>query len=883
MNFFRPLMLRLKAVFFKDSMDRDMAEQMQHHLDLMTEENVKSGMTSVDARNAALRKFGGIEQIKERARDERGWLALEQLGQDLRGAGRTLRKNPGFTILTVAIIALGIGATTAIFSIVYGVLLRPLPYLEPEQLVSIQDVYIPKSSRSGPSPGDYTEWKAQATSFSAIACDEYWPANITVGDQATRRGGRAVSAGYFATYGVKPFLGREFLPEEYEQAKENVVILNYKLWVELFNSDPGIIGRHMKVDYLTYTIVGVLPKTFMPEIMTDPGLFCPLVMTAQEQTDFRYHKLVTAIARLKPNVTLDQATTEMNVIANRLARQFPDSHKDWGVRLTPLIETKIGHIRPFLYLLLGAVGLLLFIACVNVANLLLARATSRQKELAVRTALGASRGRIVRQLMVESLVISLMGGLLGTVLAYASMGGLLAMAPMALPRFQEIAIDGYVLGFTLLLTLLTGVAFGILPALRASRINLSEVMKAGGRGGSEGVSGNRVRSLLVVFEISLALVLLSAAGLLMNSFLRLREVPLGFDMGTTKIAKIWMLPGRYPTADKQRQLVHQVLAQLGAVSGVHSVAFATAAPGWGIEYHPAAIAGRESIDPWRESPVSYNIVTPDYFRVMGIALVRGRLFNAHDTESSAPVVVVSDDYARKYFPSTEALGQRINVIADQSAAARWREIVGIVASVREDGPAVETPFQVYEPFDQAPRIATNLLIRSEGSVPGLAERLRAAMSMVDPDLPLPDSGPGLRQFFDSLIAPQRFSLFLFGVFASSALVLSAMGTYGVVAFSVAQRTREFGIRIAVGAQQKDVQRLVFARAGVMIGAGLLIGLGAAIATMQFLESLLFQVTARDPATLITVMIVLAGTALLACWIPARRATKVDPIIALRSE
>lgn len=897
MRRFKAMLHRWKGLFRRRAREAELTDELQSHLELLTERNVAAGMSPEEARFAALRAFGGVAQVAERTRDEWGLVWIEQFGQDLRGAFRMLRKNPAFTSITIAIIALGIGATTSIFSIVNSVMLRPLPYPEAGRLVIVQEMYSSDGTVSvrNVTPGAFTAWRKQETSFSALASDWYWPANVTVGDAVTRRGGRIVSANYFSTYGVSPVLGRDFVPEEFQAGKSDVLILNYKLWVELFNSDPAIIGQRMKVNGRTYEIVGVLPKSFLPDPTTDPGLFSPQVVDAQYETEFRYTKIVTALGRLRPGVTIETATTELNLISSRLAQQYPAQRKGWGVKVTPLLETKIGKVRPFLYLLSATVGLLLVIACVNVANLLLARASARQKELAVRIALGASRGRVIRQLLVESLLLSVIGGVLGCVLAYVSLDALVAMVKLTLPRTKEIAVDGQVLGFAFLLSLLTGVGFGVLPALRASRVDLSDAMKAGSRGASGDAHGNRLRSVLVVFEIALALVLLSGAGLLMNSFIHLQQVPVGFDMGRTRVVKFSLASARYQTPEAARLVVHQVLDRLSVVPGVQAIAFSTAGPGWGRDEAPVEIAGRDASDAARADGVGFYLVTPDYFRLMGIPLRRGRWFDAHDNESSAKVAVVSEDFVAKNFPKGDALGQQVRVDTGSpdplgkkmQAIARpedyWAEIIGIVGHVHEAGPANPTPFQMYEPYDQRPVPYANLFIRSQGVVPGLDRALRKAMNQIDPELPLPDAGPYLMEFYDNLIGPQRFSLFLFSVFSLSALVLSAMGTYGVVSYSVAQRTREIGIRVAIGAQASDIRRLVFTRAGLLIGIGLVLGVVGALACTQLLQSLLYEVTTRDPLTLVEVIVVLAATALLACWLPARRATKVDPIIALRAE
>lgn len=877
---------RIRAALFrfggwlrKERTDAAFNEELESHLRLSTEAKVAAGMEPGAARVAAEREFGGWEQMKEAYRDERRNRWLEELEQDLRWAFRMLRKNPGFATVTILIIALGIGATTSIFSMVNSVVLRPLPYPHPERLFVISEVYRPTGDSYGTSMGVFRQWQTRASSFSSLAADRYWPANVAVGDYVTRRGGRAVTPGYFSTYGVTPYLGRDFLPEEYTaEGRGSVVILNYKLWVELFNSDPGVIGQLLKVNDESCTIVGVMPPSFLPQPITDPGIFRPLVTDAAKESDLRNHPLIEVLGRLQPGATPERANAELQVISSGLAAQFPAERKDWGQEMKPLLETKIGEVRPFLLLLLAAVGVLLLIACVNVANLLLARASARQREIALRVALGAGRGRIIRQLLAESLVVSLVGGLLGVILAWVSLRALLTLAPLELPRSAEITVDGPVLLFACLLAVLTGIGFGLLPALRASRVNLSDAMKAGAGGGD--VRGGQLRGALVASEIALALVLLSAAGLLMNSFLQLQRVPLGFDMGNTRVAKFAMSRTRYDTPEKQRLLVRRVLDKLGAVPGVHSIAFGDNAPGWGRWPRNVRVEGQAS-DPAAELLVSCDPVTSDYFKVMGIALRRGRVFDPHDNETAPMVAIVSEDFAARNFPHGDALGRRVRI--DRGTDSHWSEIVGIVAKVYDAGPADSAPPQVYEPFDQNPDGSPNLFIRSEGFVRNFDRELRQALNQIDASLPLPDTGRSLMEFYNNLIAPQRFSLFLFGIFSLSALGLCAMGTYGVVSYSVAQRTKEIGIRMAIGAQPGDIRRLVFTQAGAMVGIGLVIGLVGALATTHLLQALLYQVTARDPATLIEVLLVLTGTALVACWFPAYRATRVDPLVALRTE
>ena len=872
---------RLRAVFRKETLDREMSEEMRLHLELQVKANLAAGMSPDEARFAAHRQFGHVEGIKEQARDQRGLPWLEHVLQDFVYGFRLLRKSPGFTAITVLTLALGIGATAAIFTVVNSVILQPLPYRDPARVVALGESFkgqtpIPNSSRV-----TFREWQAQATLFESMGTSAAWPRTFTGMGLPIRIYGCRVSSGYFSTLGVQPIIGRNFQPEEFTEGKGHVLLLNYRLWISSFNRRPDIIGQQVRIDDEPYTIIGVMPPNFWPEPVKDPEFFAPQPETLSDVGLPR--RYADVVARLKPGVTLAQADREIAAISLRTAQKFPATNKDWTGHVAPVLEFKVGYVRPLLLLLLGAVGFLLLIACVNVANLLLARASARAKEIAVRIALGASRGRIISQLLCESLLISIAGSVLGILLAQAGLRVLIASAPLSMPRTHEIAIDGYVLLFSCVLALVTGLGFGLAPALQASRVNPQQAMRDNGRGNSAGGGALRLRSVLVAFEVSLALVLLMVAGLLIHSFIRMQEVPLGFKTNTCYLAKIILPPSRYPTPLSQSTFANRVIEHLTAVPGVHSVVFATHFPGFAGNDRPFRIDSRPDLDPTNLPLASTFVTTPDFFGALNVPLLQGRSLVAGDTAESPPVAVVSQGFAAKFFPGENPIGKRVTAMSDNTASVS-REIVGVVGDIRDRGPLQERPFQIYVPFAQSAYPVPNLLIRVNGPIMGLEHSLREAMDRVDPEMPLTIvTQMDLTAFMNELIAPQRYALFVFAAFAGVALLLSALGIYGVVAYSVTQRTQEIGIRMALGAQRRDILGLIFSQTGRMVGAGVVVGLIASFAATQYLGSLLFEVSTHDPVAYLAVPFFLALVALLACWLPARRATKVDPLIALRQE
>lgn len=801
---------------------------------------------------------------------------MNTLLQDLRYGIRMLLKNPGFAVVAVIALALGIGANAAIFSVVNTVLLRPLPYDDPARLMVLEDNKLPQFSSFSSSPGNFVDWQKQNTVFERLAAVNGAAFNlVTDGSEPERLRGARFSAGMFELLGARAMHGRTFLDEEDQPGHEFVVVLSNGLWKRRFAADPNIVGQQITLSSNSYTIVGVMPAGFgYPDQETE--LWTPIAFTARLAQAHGSHYL-SVIGRLKPEATREQAQTEMSAIAARLAQQYPDSNTGWDLTVFPMQEYDVRDIRPALLLLLGAVGLVLLIACANVANLLLARASARQKEIAIRTALGASRLRIARQLLTESVLLALVGGGVGLLLAQWGIGSLLALAPEELPRVKDVTLDWRVLGFTLVVTLLTGVIFGLVPALQASKPNLNETLKEGGRGTTGGQ--HRVRGALVIAEMALALVLLVGAGLLIRSFYRLQQVNPGFN-SSNALALTVSLPGKkYPQNDQFSGFFTQLIEKAAALPGVTAVGATQSLPIQGDYVLSFTIQGRPVPAPGEGQSTNYYSVTKDYFKAMGIPLVRGRVFNEQDKKDGPRVAVINEEMAKKFFPDEDPIGKRINVSVGPEA---YREIVGIVGDVKQYGLAQPTTLQTYEPYVQMPFSSMTLVVRSDGNLTPLGGAIRSAVLSLDREQPVSRMRP-LEQIVSESLAKQRFSMLLLGIFAAVALILAAVGLYGVMSYSVTQRTHEIGIRAALGAQRGDVLKLVVGQGMLLALSGVGIGLAASFALTRLMALLLFGVSATDPLTFVAIPVVLTGVALAACFVPALRATRVDPMIALRYE
>jgi putative ABC transport system permease protein len=796
---------------------------------------------------------------------------------DFRFALRQLAKAPGFTAVALLTLALGIGACTAIFSVVNSVLLRPLDYPDPDRLVVLRETNLPQFPEFSVAPGNYFDWRQQSTSFEHLAAARNGSFNLTGMGEPLRVFSERITPNYFPLLGVRPALGRIFSDAEAAPGQDRVAILSHGFWQRQFGGRPDVLGTTVQLSGNAYTIIGVMPANFQRGRRTE--VFTPVAYTDDNQNHGGHY--IRVLGRLKAGVSLAQVRSEMNLIADRLGQQFPDTNKGWGIKLTPMLEAAVADVRPVLFSLLGAVGFLLLIACANVANLLLARATARAKEISIRTAMGASRSRIVRQLLTESTLLALIGGALGILVAQWGMSGLLAFVPDNLPRAQEIALDGRALGFTCALALLTGVGFGLIPAFQAARLNLNETLKEGGRGSSEGGHRQRARSALVIAEVAIALVLLVGSGLLIRSFSRLQNVDPGFQAKDALSVALSLPAKKYGTGPQQNAFAEQALAQLAALPGVQSVGATQVLPFSGSDYvFGFTIADRPPVAPSDQPSTNYYAVTPDYFKAMGIPLRRGRFFTPQDAATAPRVAIINESMAAKYFPNEDPLGKRINV---PNGPETWREIVGIVGDVKHYRLDGEPTVQTYEPFAQSPFDVMTFVVRTTGPAPGgLPASIRTAITAIDPAQPVASIRP-LRALLDGSVSRQRFAMFLFAVFSGVALLLAAIGIYGVMAYSVTQRTNEIGIRMALGAQRGDVLRLVLVQGGRLIVLGLAVGLVGAALLTRFIASMLFGISAHDPLTFAAIALLIAGVAGLACLIPAARATKVDPIIALRAE
>ncbi len=792
---------------------------------------------------------------------------------DLRYTFRTLIKTPGFTAVAILTLALGIGANTAIFSVVNAVLLRPLPYQEPGQLIRLwQSRRLPPAPHGPVSPPAFADWRRENHSFERLAAFCGGHANLTGDAEPARLESLRVSADFFAALRVTPQFGRAFLPGEDRAGAGRVAVLSDALWRRRFAADPKAVGRTLTLDNESYAVVGVLPAQF--RFAGDAQVFLPLTFNGDEGANRGAHFL-SVVGRLKPGVSLAQASTELTALAGRLGQEYAED-KDWSVALLPMQEEVVGAMRTPLFILLGAVAFVLLIACANVANLLLTKASARQKEIAIRAALGANRTRIIRQLLVESVTLSLGGGVLGWLFAYWGLDLLRYVAADHLPRAQEVGLDARVLGFTLLVSALTGIVFGLAPAWQAARLDMNERLKEGGRGAAS-ERRNHTRGLLVISEVALSLVLLIGAGLLLKSLASLRAVDPGFRPGNVLTLQLSLPETRYARNEQRGAFVAEAVRRLEALPGVRAAGAASSLPlsggmnSYSFEIEGGGAPAGEHLSAEQDS------VTPNYFAALGMTLVRGRLFTAQDRASAQPVVVINETVARRFFPNQDPLGRRITIAGPDPGA-----IVGIVRDVKQYALDRESPPHIYSPQSQKPDTDVTLFVRADGPPMNLASAARAAILGVDHDQPVSEVQPLERVLNDS-VAQRRLTLWLLGAFALVALLLAAVGIYGVVAYSVARRTPEIGIRLALGAQRSDVLAMVFKQGMALTLIGIALGLAGAFALTRFLSTLLFGVAAADPATFALVSLALAVVASLACLIPARRATKVDPLAALRRE
>jgi putative ABC transport system permease protein len=819
---------------------------------------------------------------------------MNTLIQDLRYGIRMLIKSPGFTFVAVLVLALGIGANSAIFSVVNAVLLRPLPYEHPERLALVWETndkiqigfdLLPVSA------GSFTDWRNQSQSFDDLSLVDGANFNITGSGAPEQISGARVSSSFFKLLGVTPAAGRVFTEDEDRAGANRAVIISHSLWQSRWAGDPEIIGKTLALDGASYTIIGVMPKGFNYPKATDlpsyfqlpprSELWTPMALSSQQMTNRGNHNY-GVIGRLKPETTIKQAQAEMTAIAENIAQQYPQL-SGWGAKVVSLEEQSVGDIRLILLVLLGAVAFVLLIACANVANLLLARASSRQKEIAIRSALGASRMQIIRQLLTESMLLAVAGGGIGILMAVWGIDALLALSPGNLPRLDEVKVDGAAIGFTFAVSLVTGLIFGLAPAAQVSKTNLSEFLKEGARGSTGGARANRVRSLLVVSEIALSLVLLIGAGLMIRSFARLMNVNPGFNPQNVFTMQIFLPQSKYSEGRDRAAFFKQVINRVEAIPGVETAGAITHLPLSGMEESGNfSIEGRPSEDPSGGfATVDIRAISSNYFRSMGIPILIGRDFAQQDNEQSVPVAIISESMAARYFAGEDPIGKRIKRGSANSDQA-WAEIVGIAADVKHSALEKQSRPHLYFLYLQNPFSYMTIVARSSSSAENLSAAASKAVWDTDKDQPVANIKT-MERYLSEAVASRRFNMSLLGVFAGVALILAAVGIYGVMSYSIAQRTHEIGIRIALGAARRDVLRLVVGHAMTLAAAGVCIGLAASFALTRVMSSLLFEVTATDPVTFAAIPLMLAGVALAACLIPARRAMRVDPIVALRYE
>ncbi|HXR34098.1 MAG TPA: ABC transporter permease [Verrucomicrobiae bacterium] len=882
----RSTLHRLRNLFHKEQLDRELQDELASHLELHIADNLRSGLPPEEARRDALLKLGGLEQTKESIRDQRGLPLLESLLQDLRFGLRMLRKSSGFTAVAILTLALGIGANTAVFNVVHATLLQPLPIRHASRLVVIWVNNLEHGwSRIGPMGQDYLDWKEQSKSFDDLFLFEHGTGTVTGLGEPEQVAGLRVTTNFGDFFGIKPVSGRTFRLEE-AAGRHNFLILGNAYWRRRFASDPSVVGRGMTLNGEAYTIIGVLPAEF--------AVLFPADVVVPFDTDWlkRADSDLGVFGSLKPGTTLQQATGEMSVIAQRIAIARP-ARKGFGVVLVPLQSVRVEYLRPALLLLLGAVGLVLLISCANVANLMLARTVVRQREMAIRMALGAGRVRLIRQLLAESTLLSLFGGVAGSLLALWSTNLLKIFVPSRIPvpnaadavMLPQIRMSGSAFAFTIVISLLTGIIFGLIPALQSLRRNVNESLKEGGRGFVSGSRGHRTRSTLVIVESALAFVLVIGAGLMIKSFWHLLEANPGFHPDHLLTLRI-KLPNdakdsQYREPRQQAAAFQRFLSGVEAVPGIQSAAFAEIVPLSQDDMDMGYFVIQENplLAPGAHLAADYRDITPNYFATMGIPLLSGRTFTEQDNLDRPRVVMIDETLVRRFFPNQDPIGKHLQI---PDAMRPAREIVGVVGEVRDTGFDQQPRPTVYFPSLQSPDQTMSLVVRTALPPGSILPAIKNAIWSVNKNQPV-FQVRSMDEIISGIVSAQRLAFLLLGVFAFVALALAAIGIYGVTSYLVSERTHEIGVRIALGAQSSDVSRLVLGHGAKLAGIGIIAGAVASLALTRLLSSLLFGVSATDPFTFFGVALLLTFVTLAACYIPARRATRVDPIIALRCE
>lgn len=878
----RGWLMRL-CVLFQPRHEREFAEELESHLAFHIEDNLRAGMSPEEARRQALIKLGGVTPTQERYREQKGLPMLETLLQDLRFGARMLKKNPGFTLIAVLTLGLGIGATTAIFSVVYHVLLKPLPYQAPEQLVWVWGEQAARK-QAPHTPADFLDYQRRNLSFAQMAAFRNMSFAVGSAAQPERVDGRIVSANYFALLGVAPHLGRSFAPEDGQAGAARLVLLSHRYWQQGFGGEAGVVGQSLTLSGEPATIIGVMPPDFREpgvDLWTNPRQIVPDFATnsRDDLTSLRRNPYLSVMARLKPGVTLSQAQADMDAITAGLRQEYPDLYGSKGVRLVALQEFVVGDVKLTLLLLFGAVGLVLLIVCANVANLTIARAATRTREFALRAALGEGRGRLIRQLLTESVLLAVAGGICGVGLATWGLNLLVALSPKAVPRLAEIRLDWHVLIFALGTSLLTGIVFGVLPALTSARVNLNQALKEGGRDAVAGAS-RRTPGALVVAEVALALVVLVSTGLLVKSFWLLQQVNPGFDATRLTTMLVWPTEEKYADISASRTFIRELNARLEKLPGTEGVAISNDLPIRGSDASAIPVVeGRPPLKPGEGIQVGRHTINASYFQAMKIPLLRGRALTERDDENAPLAVVVNESAANALWPGEDALGKRMKLAP---LATAFAEVVGIVGDVKHDGLHLDSQPHLYTSHLQFPWATLRITVRSSLDAAAVAAAVRGVVRSLDPQQPV-SHVQAMETVMADANAGRQLSLVLFSLFAVIALLLACIGIYGVTAYSVSRRTRELSIRMALGAQRRQVSRLVIRQGLTPVLIGLALGFAAAFFFTHWMSGLLFRVGTNDPLTFAGIALLLLAIALLACWLPARRATEVDPMVALRSE
>jgi putative ABC transport system permease protein len=876
--------IRLRALFRRKAVEAEMEEELRAHLEHQTEKYVRSGIPREEAARRARLELGGLEQVKEECRDARGVNFIETTMQDVRYGLRQLRRNPVFTIVAVVTVALGIGATSAIFSVVNAVLLRPLPYRDAGKLVVILH------HGQGPvAPANFLDWRSQNHVFADMGAAEYWTPNLSGVDRPEQIWALRVTSDIFPLLGVEPIFGRTFLPEEGRPGQDREAVLSYSLWQRRFGGESSVIGQSIMLDGEKYTVVGVMPRgfKFAPFWATKAELWAPLSLA--DRAGDRVGSSLRVFARLKPGVTIGQARAEMATITGRLEKLYPGTNRHYTV--LPLMEKVVGNIRPALLVLLATVSFVLLIACANVAHMQLARAASRQKEVAVRTALGAGRSRVVRQILTESLLLALLGGSLGLLLGLWGMRVLGALSPPGIPRVETVSLDSHVLVFLVVASVLTALGFGLAPALHASEVSLNDSLRESERGSGEGIRHNRLRSLLVVSEFALALILLVGAGLMLRSFVALQAVDPGFNPEHL-LTMLVSVTGSESAEPSHRTAFYQgLLDEVRGIPGVRSAGAINHLPLAGDLWNASLLIEGRPVPPPGESPQAvYRVVLPGYFRSMEIPILRGRDVANGDNLNAPAVVVVNEALARNLWPGQVPLGKRI-ALRDTLPNPQWLTVIGVARNAKQDDWAAKPNIEVYLPYLQSREYLEGadshhsyltLVVRAEGDPASLAPAIESSVWALDKNVTV-SQVQTMPQVLREAEALPRLYLMLLGAFAAVALILAGVGIYGVMSYSVSSRTHEIGVRMALGAARGEVLGLVVAQGFKLTLMGVGVGIVGALALRRFIASLLYGVRPTDPLTFAVVCLLLIGAALLASYIPARRASKLDPMVALRYE